>query len=133
MSTRGTLWHNDEFHLYQEGFDNENVYLEIEGDPRLESLVIKIPLLAWKEMRRHTLEPEEGYSDMSADEFATEAARAVDEHRLRLERESKSQFGRMAGMALFGSPDSSRDEMIRCFLRFYRPAAMPVEAEEAAP
>lgn len=134
MSTKMTLWHNDDFHLYAEGLDDENVYLDIRT-PYTEQFVLKIPLSAWKEMRRHTIEPAERYSDMSDDELLMEAERAVDEHRARL-HEIRQQGGRnielrlMLGSFIFGPPESTPEEMIKSFLSVYRPAL--VEKHETA-
>ena len=47
MSTRITLWYSEDLHLYQDGFDDENVYLEIRSQ-YFDALVVKIPLSAWK-------------------------------------------------------------------------------------
>jgi hypothetical protein len=125
MSTKSTLWHNDVFHLYSEGFDIENVYLEIAGDA-VGQLVVKIPLAAWKEMRQQTIQPAEQYLDLSDEELLLEASRQVDEHRARLEelRQTDPQHSPLRGLLgsfLFGLPNSSREEMIANFLNHYRP------------
>ena len=123
MSTRSTLWYSDDLHLYTDGFDRENVYLEVDvGSPYLENLIVKIPLVAWKEMRKHTIQPSERYLDLTDDELHEEAERAVDEHRAWLdERKDAGSFLRSAGLLLFGSPESTRDEMIGRFVHHYRP------------
>ena len=54
MSTKATLWLSDDFHLYREVLDDQNVYLEIRGSEFIEQLVMKIPIAAWNEMRQHT-------------------------------------------------------------------------------
>jgi hypothetical protein len=121
MSTKRTLWHNDDLHLYAEGFDNENVYLEIRT-AYTEQFVIRIPLTAWKEMRRYTIEPAERYLDMSDDELTVEAQRQVQEHRARLGEFKSAAMRSLAGFLVFGAPDSTPDEMVTQFLRHYRPA-----------
>ncbi len=112
MSTRITLWHNEDFHLYEEGFDNENVYLEIKTAPFIEQLVVKIPLPVWKEMRKHTIEPCESYLDLSDEELTQEAARSVDEHRAWLDAHRSSPVSGLSGVLLFGPPESSREKMV---------------------
>ena len=52
MSTKATLWLSDEFHLYRDVFDDENVYLEVRGSGLVEQFVVKIPIAAWNEMRQ---------------------------------------------------------------------------------
>jgi hypothetical protein len=120
VSTRTTLWHNEDFHLYQEGFDEENVYLEIRSR-YFESLIFKLPLMAWKEMRQHTIQPMERYLDFSDEELRAEAEREVDEHRRELAGQPDSPFKGFLGSFTFGPKDSSREEMIEHFLNRYWP------------
>ncbi|HZP26637.1 MAG TPA: hypothetical protein VFB90_06275 [Dehalococcoidia bacterium] len=54
MSTKATLWLSDDFHLYREVLDDQNVYLEVRGSEFIEQIVMKIPIAAWNEMRQHT-------------------------------------------------------------------------------
>ena len=119
MSTRLTLWYNDDFHLYQEGFDEQNVYLEVKTS-HLEEFVLRIPLAAWKEMRKQTIEPAERYSDLTDEEMLAEAERAVDEHRKRLEGLPDTKVKSFVGGLVFGKPGSTRSEMIKSFLHFHR-------------
>jgi hypothetical protein len=124
MSTRRTLWYGDKYHLYQDGFYDENVYLDIK-DSRFDSLILKIPLTVWKEMRQHTIQPNERYLDFSETELRVEAEREVDEHRAHLE-EVRAKGGKHAGLRMmfgsfvFGSPDTPREEMIEHFIECYR-------------
>jgi hypothetical protein len=117
------MWYSDEFHLYRDGFDTDNVYLQIRS-PHFEELVLKIPLTAWKEMRQHTIEPNERYLDFSEAELRAEAEREVDEHRSHLE-EVRAKDGKHAGLGMmfgsfvFGPPDGSREEMIQHFIDCY--------------
>ena len=120
MSTRSTLWHNDDFHLYREGFDEDNVYLEIRS-PYLEELIVKIPLAAWKEMRKQSIQPAESYLDLTEAELRAEAERQVDEHRARLASLPESPIRKLSGILLFGPPEAGREEMIQSFLEHYRP------------
>ena len=123
MSTRSTLWYSDEYHLYQEGLDDNNVYLEVRS-PQFESLILRIHLTSLKEMRQHTIQPNERYLDFSADELRAEGEREVDEHRARLDEiraDGRKNTGlrMMFGSFAFGSPDSSREEMIQNFIETY--------------
>jgi hypothetical protein len=120
VSTRSTLWHDDRFHLYREAFDDVHVYLEITTE-MFESLILKIPLDAWREMRKQTIEPAERYSYLTDAELWEEAEREVDKHRAWLAQEAQSPLSRVSGLMLFGSPESTREEMIENFLNSYRP------------
>ena len=118
VSARRTLWYSDEFHLFKDGFDDENIYLEVR-DARFRELILRIPLIAWKEMRKHTIEPEERYLDLSDSEMREEAEHRVDEHRAALASEPDSRFKGLFGSFLFGPSESSREEMIEHFLSCY--------------
>lgn len=127
MSTRITLWYSDEYHLYQDGFDEQNVYLDIKST-QFDSLILKIPLAAWKEMRQHTIEPNERYLSLSDEELRAEAEREVDDHREYLDSLGDSRFKSMAGMLIYGPAEGSREDMIERFLTYYRPGMFPETA-----
>ena len=120
MSTRSTLWYSDDFHLYREGFDEGSVYLEIRSQ-YFEELILKIPLAAWKEMRKQTIQPAESYLDLTDDELRAEAERQVEEHRAHLASLPESPLNSLSGILLFGSRETSKDEMTVRFLEHYRP------------
>mgnify|MGYP006407407501 FL=1 len=53
MSSKATISHGSNFHLFEECFDGESVYLEVENtdfevDP--DRVAVKIPLDAWNQM-----------------------------------------------------------------------------------
>jgi hypothetical protein len=122
MSTKSTLYLNENLHFYREAFDREHVYLALgKASGAIDQLVIKIPLVAWKEMRKQTMQPEERYLDLEDDELIAEAEREVGEHRDRLSKEPNSPFKGMFGLLLFGPAESSREEMIERFIENYRP------------
>jgi len=121
MSTRITLWYGEDLHLYQDGFDDENVYLEVRSQ-YFDQLVVKIPLSAWKAMRQHTIQPAARYINVTDEELLREAEQEVDAHRARLAQEPDSKFKGFLGSFTFGNPESTREEMIRRFLQGYRSA-----------
>ena len=124
MSTKSSLYFDDNFHLYKDGFDRDHVYLAFRRSVGpVEELIIKIPLVVWKEMRKQTIQPEERYLALTDAELRAEAERAVDDHRTRLASEPDSPIKGMLGILLFGPPESSREEMIERFIANYRPRA----------
>lgn len=53
MSTKSTISHGQNYHLYQEVFDVSNVYLRVEGhefDASRDGAMIQIPIEAWRAM-----------------------------------------------------------------------------------
>ena len=57
MSTRATLSYGSTFHLFEEVFDEEHVYLEREGadfEAAPGRILVKIPLAVWEMVRAHS-------------------------------------------------------------------------------
>lgn len=53
MSTKITMSHGKDYHLYQEVFDNSNLYLKVEGHEFHSSngeVMVQIPIDAWRTM-----------------------------------------------------------------------------------
>lgn len=53
MSTKSTISHGQNYHLYQEIFDVSHVYLRVEGrefDVSRDGAMIQIPIEAWRTM-----------------------------------------------------------------------------------
>jgi len=53
MSTKSTISHGQNYHLYQEIFDVSHVYLRVEGhefDASRDGAMIQIPIEAWRAM-----------------------------------------------------------------------------------
>jgi hypothetical protein len=121
VSTKSSLYFDENFHLYAEALDLEYIYLALRSaQGPVDDLVIKIPLPVWKQMRQHTLQPEETYLDLTDDELLAEAERKVDEHREWLAAHSNSAFARAAGILTYGPPELSREEMVERFIDSYR-------------
>jgi hypothetical protein len=56
MSSKATIYLDKDFHLYQDAWDDENIYLEIESTSQfVEKLAIKIPVTTWNEMRERDI------------------------------------------------------------------------------
>ena len=122
MSTKSTLFYNDDFHLYSEALDYENVYLDVRNNSAFVEgeFVIRIPLRVWREMRSHTLEEAERHLDMSAEEVRAEAEVRVDEHRAWLEEHKDSSWATFVGSLMYGPHDSTREAMIERYIASWR-------------
>lgn len=118
MSTKCSLYWNDSFHLYTEAFDRDNVYLEVytHGDRFNNATTVVIPLSVWKDMRTHSVQPEERYMEFTDEEMLAEAERCVDEHRTWLVEHKDTPLGKFAGVFTYGPPETSREEMISNWL-----------------
>ena len=120
MSTRSSLYYDDNFHLYTDGFDTDNVYLEVsDGGNHWDSVtVITIPLPIWAQMRKHTLEPHESYLGLSYEEMLGIAKTKVAAHREWLETHKDTPLVRFAGVLLYGPPEDTEDTMVANWMQY---------------
>ena len=55
MSTKSTIAHDRNFHLYREAFDEDYVYLEVEGtkfEASYNRVMLPIPVHVWEALRQ---------------------------------------------------------------------------------
>ena len=116
MSTKCSLTHGPGFHLYREAFDDDNVYLEVEGthfEAAYNRVMLPIPVHVWEVIRRCQGTYYE-YVDKSDAELRDMVERGVDE-RLNLHEDASERVAprhRFSGMLIFGSIDAPREEQI---------------------
>jgi len=116
MSTKNSLAHGPNFHLYAEMFDDNNVYLELENvhfEAAHNRVVVPIPVQIWEIIRRYQGISFE-YADRSDEELRQYVEREVDE-RLKRYREADEKGKAVAalfGVLMFGSVDKPREEQI---------------------
>lgn len=131
MSTKSTIWYGEDWHLYHEAFDNQNVYLEFPGGGALQGAAIQIPLHIWKAFREAEVDGLE-FVGISEDELRAKAEAAVDEHRAYLAT-ATGQLSRLFGSLTFGPPESTRDEMVARYMDECRYEAEDEEADLQSP
>ena len=116
MSTKCSLAHGPGFHLYREVFDDNNVYLEVEGTHFKASynrVMLPIPVPVW-EVIRCCQGADYEYVDKTDAELRDEVERSVDE-RLTLYEDASERMAprhRLFGIAIFGSIDAPREEQV---------------------
>ena len=117
MSTKVSVAYGDNFHFYQECFDEENVYLQIEGvefKATPHGVMVQIPLHIWSVIREHSL-LNLSLVDKSDDEIeamvTSEVTQRIKEYAEALE-EQKTSMIFIGGSFVYGSPDLSRQEQI---------------------
>ena len=135
MSTKSSIYYDDDsnFHLYQEGLDRWNVYLDVPLSGRGE-VTVAIPLHVWKEMRQTTMYVER-YLDMSPADLRAEAEEAVAKRLREYEKaptESLKDLVALSGCFPFGDIANSADEQVEHYIEWYTPEAIkekpPVQA-----
>jgi len=119
MSTKCSIAYGENFHLYNECFDDDGVYLELRGKPQFEasadSVMMRIPANIWEAIRTFpgvSLE----WADKSDAEIRAIVEKDVDE-RIAEWRKAKSKRQKawvsFAGGMVYGAADTSRDTQIR--------------------
>lgn len=117
MSTKCSIAHGTGFHLYNEVFDDEHVFLQLDKadfEATPDSVMIKVPLHVWEYIRSY---PGGDFSDadLSDDQIHEEAIQAADS---RLAQAAQTKQGHVrnligAASALFiGDIDLPRDQQI---------------------
>lgn len=116
MSTKNSLAYGPSFHLYQELFDDNNIYLEMEGthfEATYNRIRLPIPVHIWEVIRR-IASVSFDYADKSEAEIRDKVNRDVD---VRLKQyaeanESGKRPDTLSGALIFGPIDAPREEQI---------------------
>ncbi len=123
MSTKATIAHGPGFHFYHDLFDEDHVYLEVEGtqfEASYGRVMVPIPVHIWEVIRRHP-----GVDLQLADKTDAELRQHVEavlEERLKRHREADEKAkGLMAlsGALSFGSIDQPREAQLAAGLEHY--------------
>ena len=109
MSTRSTLAHGPNYHLYNEVLDDDYVYLEVEGT-RFEAsygrVMVPIPVHVWEVIRRYP-GVDLRLADKTDDELRQHVEQMVDD-RLKRHQEAAENMKpllALSGSLVFGSID----------------------------
>src|SRR5262245_24365437 len=118
MSTKSTIAHGNNFHFYHECFDDNHVYLELEGmefEAGYNRVMVSIPIHIWETIRHLG----EARLDLinHTDEYLLEMVEAkVDERiadyqeTLRTNPKNSAGWIRLSGALLYGGSDEPREE-----------------------
>lgn len=122
MSTKCTLAHGPNFHLYHDAFDDSNVYIELDGmhfEANSSRVMVQIPLPIWEVIRQRS-GGELAYADKSDNEIQAYVEREVDERRKRYaEAGDRKQLIGLAGSLVFGPVDRPLEEQIASGVAHY--------------
>ena len=123
MSTRSTLAYGPGFHLYHEVFDEDYVYLQVEGtqfEAGYGRVMVPIPVHVWEVIRRHP-GVDLGLADQTDDELRRHVEQTLDE-RLRWHQQAPEEakpIAALAGALVFGSIDDPREVQLAKGLEDY--------------
>jgi hypothetical protein len=123
MSTKSTIAHGRNFHLYHEALDEDYVYLELEGtkfEASYNRVMIPIPVHVWEVIRRYP-----GIDLKYADRTDAEIRRYVQQEvneRLKMyeEADEKSKgLVSVSGALAFGTADQRRDQQVAAGVKYF--------------
>jgi hypothetical protein len=120
MSTKSTLAHGLGFHLYNEVFENDTVYLELEKvdfecDP--DRVTVTIPVVVW-EVIRQSAGADFSWAAKSDDEIRSYVEQAVQE-RITAFQDEDLGLKRSLGIGIFGKDSEPSDKQIEKGLAYY--------------
>lgn len=127
MSTKATIAHGENFHFYHECFDDDHVYLQLEGvnfEASAGHVTVAIPVDVWETIR--CLAPARlKLVNVSDGELHSIVEQQVDERIVEYERIKTEHPDHVAlfaifGLRLFGGVDKPRGEQIKQGLEHYR-------------
>lgn len=116
MSTKVTAAFGDNFHLYHEVMEDDNIYLQLDNvdfDVSKGQVTVCIPLEIWEHIRQFS----------GANFWAKDLT--DDEIRAKVEKEVQNRIGaegimRMAGLFVYGSADDSKEEQIESGIKYHQ-------------
>src|SRR5215467_8630207 len=123
MSTKSTIAHGRNFHLYHEALDEDCVYLELEGtkfEASYSRVMVPIPVHIWEVIRRYPGIDLE-YADKTDAEIRDYVEQEVDERLKEYENANKraKALVSLSGSLAFGTADQPRDQQIAKGIEYY--------------
>lgn len=123
MSTKSTIAHGLNFHLYHEALDEDYVYLELEGtkfEASYNRVMVPIPVHIWELIRRYP-GIDLKYADKTDAELRLHVEREVDERLTHYEEANERSKGlvSLAGSLPFGTADQPRDQQIAAGVEYF--------------
>lgn len=124
MSTKCSLAYGDTFHLYQECFDQDNVYLELEGvefEAATERVMVSIPIAIWETIREYSI-LDLSYADKTDEEIEAMVVEEVDsriQEYNNCDNKRQKKFIAVLGAIPYGLASSKRDEQIEQGKRYF--------------
>jgi hypothetical protein len=125
MSTKCTVTHGEKFHLYEECFEDDGIYLEMETDmpgcafsASPGYITVKIPIGLWEIIRKYTHESAK-VLDMSDEQIQAKVEKNVDE---RIEEYKKNPKGLSSfiGVIPYGLAEEPKEKQIQSGLKYWR-------------
>jgi len=125
MSTKATVAHGKNFHLYHEVLDDNFIYLELEGvqfEATYNRVVVPIPVHIWEVIRKYE-GTDLSWADKTDEEILSYVEQEVDERIQRYEQAGDEKLKALAslfGSMVFGYSDAPRSQQIEQGVNYYQ-------------
>ena len=124
MSTKATIAHGSNFHLYHEVFDEDHVYLELEGvqfEAGYNRVMVPIPVYIW-EVIRHYPGVDLSVVEKTDEELQQYVEQEVDERIKRYQEAYENAKGLVSlfGSLAYGAADEPREQQVADGLAHFR-------------
>src|SRR5438874_9471962 len=123
MSTKATIAYGKNFHFYHEVFDDNFVYLELEGvefEAGYNRVMVPIPIHIWEVIRRYP-GIDLDWADKSDAEISQHVEGEVDERIKRYAETDQNgrRLFRVLGSMVYGSADEPREKQIAAGIDYF--------------
>ncbi len=123
MSTKMTIAHGPNFHLYHEALDEDYVYLEVEGaqfEAAYNRVMVPIPVHVW-EVIRHYPGINLKYADKTDAELRQYVEQEVDDRLKRYREAGEKAKGlvSLSGSLAFGTAEQPREHQIAAGIEYF--------------
>ena len=123
MSTKATIAHGRNFHLYHEVLDEDNVYLELEGtqfEAGYNRVMVLIPVHVWEVIRQYP-GIDLRYADKTDAELSQFVEKQVDDRIKQYAEADERARGLVSlfGSLAFGAADEPREQQIASGLDYF--------------
>jgi hypothetical protein len=127
MSTKATIAHGKNFHFYHECFDDNHVYLELEGmefEAGYNRVMVSIPIHIWETIR-HLGAARLDLVNHTDEDLLAMVESQVDERIAQYQEDIRTNpkvagWIRLSGSLLYGGADEPREEQIKSGMDYLR-------------
>ncbi len=125
MSTKATVAYSPNFHLYKEVFDENFIYLELEGvsfEAGYNRVMVPIPVHIWEVIRQYP-GTDLSWSDKTDEEIESYVEQEVNERIRKYEQAENDQHRgliALCGSLTYGEADSPRQEQLERGVAYFK-------------
>lgn len=125
MSTKATVAHGSNFHLYKEVCDENFIYLSLEGvsfEASYNRVMVPIPVHIWEVIRQYP-GTDLSWSDHTDEEIESYVEQEVDKRIMAYQQAENDQHRgliALSGSLVYGSADSPRQEQLEQGVAYFK-------------